>query len=149
MWSVDCAIPDAVYEEAVIKGREYFHLDAEFINEIIAAHVRRVTLFTTQPMPIGDSTLDRLGAGEREVLGLAYSKYSQDILDVIVSDDTAFLTVARNLGVPYVTPRAMIVQLAQLSLIDHIAAVEAINRMKPYIRWTVFEEAIKDLSETI
>jgi len=23
-----------VYEEAVIKGREYFHLDAEFIDEI-------------------------------------------------------------------------------------------------------------------
>jgi len=100
-------------------------------------------------MPIGDSTLDRLGAGEREVFGLAYSKYSQDILDVIVSDDIAFLTVARSLGVPYVTPSAMIVQLAQLSLIDHIAAVEAINRMKSYIRWTVFEEAIKDLSETI
>ena len=100
-------------------------------------------------MPIGDSTLDRLGAGEREVFGLAYSKYSQDILDVIVSDDMPFLMVARSLGVPYVTPSAMIVQLAQLSLIDHIAAVEAINRMKLYIRWTVFEEAIKDLSETI
>ena len=95
-----------MYEEAVIKGREYLHLDAELIDEITAVHVRRVTLFTTQPMPIGNSTLDRLGAGEREVLGLAYSKYSQDILDVIVRDDTAFLTVARSLGVPYVTVSA-------------------------------------------
>lgn len=129
-----------MHEEAVIKGCEYFHLDAEFIDEIIAARVRRVTLFTTQPMPIGDSTLDRLGAGEREVLGLAYSKYSQDILDVIVSDDTAFLTVRGAVR----DSECQIVQLAQVSLIDHIAAVEAINRMKPYIRWTVFEEAIKD-----
>ena len=95
-------------------------------------------------MPIGDSTLDRLGAGEREVLGLDYLKYSQDIRDVIVSDDTAFLTVARSLWGTVRDSECQIVQLAPLSLIDQIAAVESINRMKPYIRWTAFEEAIKD-----
>ncbi len=145
--AVDCVIPDAVYSEAVIKGREYLYPDADRIDLIISENIQRVRLSSTDLVLIDDWTSNSLRSGEREVLGLAYAHRAENPSMVIVSDDAAFLALVRRLGMIYMTPSAMIVQLAQLKLLDQRVAVRALHRMRPYIRQSVFEESLKDLGE--
>ena len=102
---------------------------------------------STDPIPVDDWALNSLGPGEREVLGLAYAHLADDSPLAIVSDDAAFLALVRRLDMNYMTPSAIIVQLARLQLLDHRLAVRALHQMITFMRQSVFEESLMDLGE--
>lgn len=140
-----CVIPEAVYHEAVVRGKERVYPDAEEIERIVMAaipihhtptgYLNPMQYTSTSPDPKGE-----LGPGETAVLALAHQEES-----VIVSDDRQFLSSLRNQHIPFLPTADLIVEMAHQQVISTEQAREALNRMRPLISRGAYQDAIQEL----
>lgn len=135
---VELLISPQVYREAVEEGKVRGYKDALEIERLLKHYGQRPLL----RMKTKTSTdILSLGAGERELLQL----FSRERADVILSDDRAFLGVLEARGIPYMTPSAAVIFLAEHSMIKIHEAQQALERLRPLIRQDQYEAAFKDL----
>ena len=141
---LDCIIPEAVYHEVVTRGRVFNHSDAEAIDRIIQASV------VVQP-PMGVATPDiaetiGVNAGEKELLGLFYSSPAE-VETIILIDDRRFLALLHYLEIPALIPADFIVLMARQGFLLKREARNALEHIRPLIRETAYQQALKDLEE--
>ena len=132
-----CAVPSAVYDEVVVKGKVYLHEDAEEIEQLFLGSVEVVG----QTKSEGTAIEINLGAGELAVLALA----AQGPEDIVVSDDRRFLSALAARDLLYLTPADLLVVLARRRVLTRAEAMEALERLRPAIRTAAYWEAKEDL----
>lgn len=135
----DCVVPQAVYEEVVVRGRARLHDDAEAIEAILGGSsivVARTESYLQQ-LEIG------LGAGELGILSLLPGE--QDA--VIVSDDRRFLAVLKARGARFLTPADILPLLWRRAALTQAEAREALERLRPSIRLAAYWDARQDLDK--
>jgi len=84
-----------------------------------------------------------LGAGEKEALHLFFEEKA----DAIVSDDARFLPLLERVGVPYLPPALVLVQLVRQREINKGVALAHLERMEPLIKPGVYRRAKEDLEK--
>jgi len=131
-----CAIPQAVYDEVVVKGRARLHGDADAIGTTLAG---TTTILPTESHQ--DPSEAGLGAGELGILGLL----SGDFDSIVVSDDRRFLSVLKAMGVRFLTPADVLTMLWRRGVLTTIEAREALERLRPLIRSAAYWESQQDL----
>lgn len=132
-----------VYREAVEEGKARGYPDALDLERILKVHAQvprklRRTLARTAQLFADVS----LGAGEREALQIYFTEQA----DAVLSDDQAFLSALEAQGIPFLTPAAVLVFLAERKLITLTEAYEALERLRPLIRSDQYEMARQDLN---
>ncbi len=136
----DCLIPQAVYVETVERGMRAAYPDALAIYELLhpsmvrprVRHLRATALLAQK---------QGLGEGEREALHLYFAVRA----DTIISDDAAFVTVLRQAEIPYLPPALVLVELVHRRQLELWAALDGLERMRPFIRLEVYRAAREDL----
>lgn len=135
-------VPEAVYEEAVVRGKRELYEDAFELEKILKDG--KVSAISASSEPRVDQLLDgvtTLGAGERAALHL----YVTESADTVLSDDRVFLNfLDRNL-VSFVTPVNVIVGLVRARQFSYEEALEALEKLSGYVRAEVYEEAKAEL----
>jgi predicted nucleic acid-binding protein len=140
----ECVIPQAVYEETVVRGKQAAYPDATEIERVIQAH--HIPCKRPAAQPRARAILrgaQSLGAGEKEALHL----YFAETADVIISDDARFLPLLARAGVPYLPPALALMQLVREGRIDRDGAFAHLERMRPFIRPEVHQRTRDDLEE--
>lgn len=135
-----CIISEAVYHEAVTQGKARMYPDAEAIEEIIKRSIfikPSSQQHKNYPHGIGSS----LGIGERSILAL----YPQDEPTMVVSDDRSFLSLLSRQNIPFLVPAALIVILVRQGGLPVSNAKVALERLRPWIRESVYIQAVSDL----
>ncbi len=134
-----CTIPQAVYREAVVRGKERFHRDAEDIERIVAETVTVAHTLDNPQSELG------LGAGETAILAFLVEQ-GRDF--IVVSDDRRFLSILRGQGIQHITPAHLLVMLAWRGVLTRTEALEALERLRPTIRistyWSVRQHLEKE-----
>jgi predicted nucleic acid-binding protein len=131
----ECIIPDEVYQEVVIKGKQSGHTDAEEIERLIESGIE-----VKPPAPVREVE-SRLDRGESAVLALASQQGSQ----VIISDDRQFVNFLSRSGIPHPVPAALIVVMVQQHLMTKSEAREALEQLRPSVREISYREALQEL----
>ncbi len=137
---VELLISPQVYREAVEEGKVRGYKDALEIERILKRYGQRPP--SRIKTKAGTGMLS-LGAGEREILRM----FSRERADVVLSDDRAFLNVLEAQGIPYMTPSAALIFLAEHSMMKIHEAQQALERLRPLIRREQYEAAFKDLQD--
>lgn len=135
-----CLIPRAVYAETVERGMRAGYPDALAIREALPASM----IESRVRDPRATALLEQkrgLGRGEREALHLFFAGQG----DAIISDDSAFVAVLAQAGLPYLLPPLVLVQLSQQRQLEFRAALEGLERMRLFIRPEVYHAARTDL----
>ena len=132
-----CVVPQAVYDEVVVKGKARLHGDAEAIEAVL----RESNNAAVMTQPRHEELETGLGAGERGILDLLPTE--QDC--VVVSDDRRFLTVLKNRGVRFLTPADVLVVMRRRAVLNQPEASQALDRLRPWIRAAAYWEARQDL----
>lgn len=136
----DCLIPQAVYAETVERGIQAAYPDALAIRELL--HPSMVRPRVRHPRAAMLLKQKRgLGQGEQEALHLFFTVQA----DAIISDDAAFVTVVDQAGLRYLPPALVLVQLAHQGQLALQAALEGLERMRPFIRPEVYQATRTDL----
>lgn len=130
-----CAIPQAVFDEVITKGKQRLHQDADEIEAIISD---RVSILPAQGRPQPERGL---GAGELGILSLM----TEDQDTVVVSDDRRFLVVLTMQGSEFLTPADVLVVLARRRVLTRDEARDALDRLRPVIRPAAYWETRQDL----
>ncbi len=137
-------VPAAVYEEAVVRGKQELYEDAFELERVLEE--QGVCSETVETAPEIDRLLEgvtSLGAGEREALRLYFSEGA----DAVLSDDRVFLSFCGRHSVPFVTPTNVIVALRRSGRMNHEEASEALEKLSGYVRAEVYERARAELEE--
>lgn len=136
----NCVVPQAVYEEVVVRGRARLHDDAEAIEAILGGSsvVVRTEPYLQQ-LEIG------LGAGELGILGLLPGEQNA----VVVSDDRRFLAVLKSRGVRFLTPADILPLLWRRAALTQAQAREALERLRPSIRLAAYWDTRQDLDREL
>lgn len=144
-----CLIPQAVYYEAVIKGKEELYEDAFRIEEVVEKGIEKRKAEESEQvkdvLQYGDPS--SLGRGERETLHLFWKEKA----DAIVSDDRTFFNLLDRYNeetgkeVPFLTPANVIVMLKERDLFTKKKAKETLNKIKGLIRADIYKRALEDL----
>ncbi|MBM3282476.1 MAG: hypothetical protein FJY86_04025 [Candidatus Diapherotrites archaeon] len=118
-------IPEKVYEETVIAGKELQRVDAFKIDEAIQSDsikVKKIKPDTTSKM---SSQLDEfnLGDGEKEAILL----YQQENALVLLIDDRQGIKMAKLLNINWTTTPKLIVGLTKTSRISKRNGLEALR----------------------
>lgn len=135
---VELLVSPQVYREAVEEGKVRGYRDALEIERALKHYGRQLQKRMKTKASAGIRTL---GAGEREILHM----FSHERADVVLSDDRAFLSVLEAQGIPYMTPGAALVFLAEHGMIQIQEAQQALERLRPLIRREQYEAAFRDL----
>ncbi|MFQ6029541.1 MAG: hypothetical protein ACE5Q6_18860 [Dehalococcoidia bacterium] len=131
-----CVIPQAVYQETVIDGRQRGRPDAEFIDRIVTAWVEIAVA------PQGNVPFPVRGPGEREVLALAMDRGGDAW---VVSDDRQFVNRVTQIRRSRLLPIDLIPVLARYELISMTVAREFLELFRPLTRGQSYLDALKDL----
>lgn len=135
-----CLIPQAVYAETVERGIESAYPDAHAIGAVL--HPSMVRPWVRHPRATGLLQQKRgMGRGEQEALHLFFTARA----DAIISDDAAFVTMLDQADLPYLPPALVLVQLAHQRHLESRAALEGLERMRPFVRTEVYGAARADL----
>ncbi len=134
-------VPQAVYEEAVTKGKQELYEDAFELEATLGGG--RAWIFETEPEREPGSAMEAsaLGPGERDALRL----YRAEAADAILSDDRVFLRFLDESSVPYLTPAGVVVGLVESGRLDPVEGLAALERLREYVRDSVYREAKKEL----
>jgi hypothetical protein len=139
---VELIIGPRVYREAVVEGKSRGYPDAFELDRVIGLHVdvrERSPRPPAQARRLGKQF--SLGAGELEALNI----FNQEAADGVVSDDRAFLNALASLGVPYLTPAAALLLLAERGSLTGHQALEALERLRPLIPEAQYSAALEDI----
>lgn len=146
-----CLVPEAVYRETVIKGKEELYEDAFEIEEIIEKSIKRKQAESAgmeeQVLKVSENPTS-LGKGERRALSL----YFQEEGDAIISDDRTFLNLLDRYnkksepnGVPFITPANAIVTMENKGIISTKKAKSGLNQIEGIIRQSSYQAALQEL----
>lgn len=135
--SFECVVPTAVYDEAVVVGRAFLHEDAEDIEHILEGTVTIVE-------PIGSTGLGvSLGRGETAV-SQSKSQYPDAL---VVTDDRRFTSALRLTTDLVVSAAELLTLLARSRVLSLQEALEALERLRPSIRETIYKDIQSQLLE--
>lgn len=140
----ECLIPKEVYEETVIKGKEELYNDAfelEMILKLMKVDIIEFTFDEKADSLIREIT--GLGKGEIAVLHLFFKNKDA----VILSDDRRFLTFLEKHRIPFITPGNVLLYLVRKGIIDVSEGLDKLERLKPYIKNSIYEKIRSVLSE--
>jgi predicted nucleic acid-binding protein len=139
---VEIIVGPEVYREVVTIGKEHGHSDALEIEKVLPKPTAVVLKNRSKSgLKILPDELE-LGAGEKETLVL----YERVSADVILSDDRKFLRELDSIDVPYITPAAMIVALAERKILHIDSALEALTKLSEFVRKDQFQAAQEELN---
>lgn len=141
---VELLVGPQVYHEAVEEGKARGYPDALNIERILKARAQLLRpLRRKRKRSAEDRAIDALplGAGEKETL----RSYTRERADAVLSDDRGFLTSLGQRGIPYLTPAAALVFLAQQVVLSPQEARKALERLHPLIRKEQYEAARREL----
>lgn len=137
-------VPEAVYEEAVVRGKRGLYEDAFELEEILKDE--KVSAIPAATDPWADQLLEgvtSLGVGERAALHL----YATESADAVLSDDRVFLNFLGRNAVPFLTPANVIVGLVRARQFSCEEALEALEKLSGYVRAEVYEKAKAELED--
>lgn len=136
-------IPTAVYEEAVVTGKQEMYEDAFVLEEVLKRGEAGVVRREGDEETVDDAARASLGPGERD----AFVLYRQEWADAVLSDDRVFLGFLEENGVPYLTPTAVVVDFAGSERLPLDEAFRVLEGLKGYVRRAVYESARRTLEE--
>lgn len=131
----ECAIPSAVYQEAVINALGKYP-DAEQIDQIIQLTIKVVDVEVPSWVP------GYIGLGEREVLAL----FNHDA-DTIISDDGYFLRHLTTQSIRFLSPTDLALRMVEQGQLATEDAAAAIDLLKPLIKADVYQREIDVLED--
>jgi hypothetical protein len=124
-----CAVPRAVYEEAVTNAKAKGYPDAEVIEAVLAGRCEVIEVVV--PEALG------LGRGEAGLLALAETGQS----GLVVSDDERFQSVLQSRHIPFLNCARLVTWLAEQRVLTSVAASAALQALWRYISAESFEFA--------
>ncbi len=139
--SHDCLVPKKVYEESVDRGKAELYEDAFELEEAIERHMTVVEVKDSESEKT--QARENLGSGELS----AYEIYLQENPDTVISDDRTFLKFLESQRVPFITPANVIVEMKNQGQISEGKAVEALQRIKRFIRDEVYKKAMEEVKK--
>lgn len=137
-------VPEAVYEEAVVRGKRELYEDAFELERLLEDE--QVPIVRSRRESQADRLLEgvtALGAGERAALHL----YVAEGADAVLSDDRVFLNFLGRNAVPFLTPANVIVGLVRARQFSCEEALEALEKLRGYVRAGVYERAKAELED--
>ncbi len=142
--SHELLVPEAVYEEAMVKGKQELYEDAFELERLLEEE--SVSIVGLDPEPRADRLLEgvtSLGAGERSALRLYFAEGA----DAVLSDDRVFLNFLSRHSVPFLTPVNVIVGLAKSGRVSWKEGLEALEKLSGFVRADVYERANAELRD--
>ena len=138
-----CSITKEVYEETAIKGMERLYDDAFQIEELVKKGMLNVekTKNNKQAQQILKSS--GVGKGEASSLHLFFNTNAR----AIISDDRIFLNLLEQNNIPFIIPADLIIRLVELKLISKDEAMDALNKLKPYVSQKNYNNAKENLED--
>ena len=139
--SHECLVPRKVYGESVEGGKTELYEDAFELEETIKEDMRVVEV--EDPKSEKTPVRENLGSGELS----AYGIHLQEDSDAVISDDRAFLKYLESREMPFITPANVIVEMKNQEQISREKAIEALDRIKKFIRDDVYEKSIEGVKK--
>jgi predicted nucleic acid-binding protein len=142
--SHEVLVPEAVYEEAVVRGKRELYEDAFELERLLEDE--GVSIARSDPEPQADRLLEgvtSLGAGETGALRLYFAEGA----DAVSSDDRVFLNFLSRHSVPFVTPVNVVVGLARSGRVSLREGLEALEKLSGFVRADVYERAKAELGD--
>jgi len=139
-----CLLPDEVFQETVVAARNAHPEEAREIEGLIGEGKivpRRRARSAAADRILRWST--SLGEGECGALRLFY----QESADFLVTDDRAFLNLLTRHRIPFLTPAELLVRLRMENGLTPEGAVQAADRLRPFVRRDVYENLRSRLEE--
>jgi len=127
--NISIHIPNAVKEESVDEGKAKGYPDALLLEKNL--QVGKISVDKTKRR-ISDESITRdlqLIGGEADSLKL----FRQGEYDSIVSDDQKFLALVDSLGIPFLTPAALLLHLYRQGIISKEEAHKCMDKLRPLI----------------
>lgn len=136
-------IPPKVKDETVNEGRARGYPDAPVIDE----NIRRGKLRIVETMRTEDtekliSGLNLLG-GEADSIRL----FRQGSYEAIASDDSRFIELAEGLGIPYLTPSALLIYLRRSGAASRQEIRRCLDRIKELISPKEYLASLEELGK--
>lgn len=142
--SHEVLVPEAVHEEAVVRGKQELYEDAFKLERLLEDEGIPVIRSSLEPQ--ANRLLEgvtSLGAGERATLRLYFAEGA----DAVLSDDRVFLNFLSRHSVPFVTPVNVVVALTRYGRLSFEEGSKALDRLSVYVRSEAYERARTELEE--
>lgn len=136
--SHEVLVPEAVYEEAVVRGKRELYEDAFELERLLGNE--KVSIIRPSLEPQADRILEgitSLGEGERSTLHLYFAEQA----DAVLSDDRVFLNFLGRNSIPFVAPVNVVVALTGSGRLSFEEGSKALERLSVYVRSEVIERA--------
>jgi len=138
-------VPNAVWEEAVEEGKRRMYEDAQELEAALSEGDAEVVSHAIgeEAERLLEGSAASFGAGEREALAVYFAAEA----DAVLTDDRAFmgLLAGADPPVPALVPASAIVALAEGGRVSVDEAREALAKIEPAIRRSVYAAAMEDL----
>jgi predicted nucleic acid-binding protein len=127
--NISIHIPNAVKEESVDEGKAKGYPDALLLERNL--QLGKIDVVKTKRKRKDESIVKglQLMGGEGESLKL----FQQGEYDSIVSDDQKFLDLIDSLGIPFLTPAAVLLHLYREGVISKAEARKSMSKLRPMI----------------
>jgi len=130
-----CMISEQVYAETVIEGKKNLHTDAFKIEQLVCEAAILVKK-TRQAAEFPD-----LGKGELSTLDLC----KRENASAIISDDRRFLRLLEEQKIPFIIPTEFIAALVHAKYVPRKAGIEALQKIKEFVKDENYESALSAL----
>jgi len=136
-----CSITKEVYKETVIRGMERSYDDAFLIEGLVKKGLLSVEKAKNNNLAQRILKNRAVGKGEASSLHLFFNLNAK----AIISDDRVFLNLLQKNNVPFINSTDMIVRLYELKIISKDEAMDALQKIKPYVNKNIYSNAKTNL----
>jgi rRNA-processing protein FCF1 len=134
LMTFQCAIPQAVYEEAVLEGKARGHGDAAEIAEALVDRCKVVDVIPAPPEP-------GLGNGELGLLAMLELEPGA----VVVSDDRRLLALLAERAIPHMETAPLLAGVARDDPVKRGIVEAALRRLRPLVTVRSYWNALQIL----
>jgi hypothetical protein len=141
--NLELYIPSEVKREAVDEGMARGYSDAQVIAENIDRGRLRVA--ETRREKNVERLIDSLNlfGGEADSIRL----FNQGDYEAIASDDSRFIDLMEGLGIPHVTPSALLIYLLRIKTISRQEARQFLDKIREFISPEEYVASIDELAK--